>query len=178
MPKRITVTALKPVQYDGRSHVRGAVFTTTPIDAASLKYRGLVKFGGELRAASGSTVPDHPSISRRLERDILRQDGPTFEDYVRAGYAPAAYPPQGYAEKPSAGLDAYRASLLEPPKAAADEAPQDPSTPAPAPAPLTEAPVETAEAPSPEAASEPKEAAKRGRGGRYNRRDMRADTGE
>lgn len=39
----------------------------------------------------------------------LRVDGPTFEAYVAAGYLPATYPPQGYAEVPSAGLDAYRA---------------------------------------------------------------------
>lgn len=58
MSKRITVTALKPVQYDGRSHVRGAVFTATPVDAAALKYRGKVKFGGQLTqpAAAAATV--------------------------------------------------------------------------------------------------------------------------
>jgi hypothetical protein len=64
MAKRITVTALKPLHYEGRSHVRGAVFTTTPVDAAALKYRGKVKLGGQL---AGGTVPEHPSIARRME---------------------------------------------------------------------------------------------------------------
>lgn len=62
--KRITVTALQPVHYGGRSHVRGSVFTTTPIDAASLKYRGKVKLGGQL---AGGTVPEHASITQRME---------------------------------------------------------------------------------------------------------------
>jgi hypothetical protein len=64
MAKRITVTALKPLHHEGRSHVRGAVFTTTPVDAAALKYRGKVKLGGHL---AGGTVPEHPSIARRME---------------------------------------------------------------------------------------------------------------
>lgn len=38
----------------------------------------------------------------------LRTDGPTFEDFTKAGYAPETYPPEGYAEKPSKGLAAYR----------------------------------------------------------------------
>lgn len=29
----------------------------------------------------------------------LRLDGPTYEEYVAAGYAPDTYPPQGYASK-------------------------------------------------------------------------------
>lgn len=64
MAKRITVTALQPLHHEGRSHVRGAVFTATPVDAASLKYRGKVKLGGQL---AGGTVPEHPSIARRME---------------------------------------------------------------------------------------------------------------
>lgn len=64
MAKRITVTAIKPLHHEGRSHVRGSVFTTTPVDAASLKYRGFVKLGGQL---AGGTVPEHPSITRRME---------------------------------------------------------------------------------------------------------------
>ena len=40
--------------------------------------------------------------------------GPTFEEWTAAGYAPEAYPPKGYPEKPSAGLTAYRAGLAKP----------------------------------------------------------------
>lgn len=53
----------------------------------------------------------------------LRQDGPTLEEYVKAGYpADTTYPPSGYAEKPSDGLTALRAQAAEAPAA---EAPQD-----------------------------------------------------
>lgn len=41
----------------------------------------------------------------------LKTDGPTMEEWLKAGYKPEHYPPQGYAEKPSAGLDEYRKSL-------------------------------------------------------------------
>jgi hypothetical protein len=41
--------------------------------------------------------------------------GPTIEAYVKAGYDPATYPPDGYREQPSAGLDYYRAhGVVEP----------------------------------------------------------------
>ncbi len=33
----------------------------------------------------------------------LRQDGPTLEEFVAAGYAAENYPPKGYAAKPSLG---------------------------------------------------------------------------
>lgn len=77
--RRITVTAVKPVHYDGRSHVRGAVFTATPVDAASLKYRGLVKLGGQL---AGGSVPEHPSITRRMEPVAGFRQTPTPEPPV------------------------------------------------------------------------------------------------
>lgn len=38
----------------------------------------------------------------------LRLDGPTLEEWTAAGYKAENYPPQDYAEKPSAGLTAYR----------------------------------------------------------------------
>jgi hypothetical protein len=38
----------------------------------------------------------------------LRQDGPTLEEWMKAGYEPQHYPPVGYAEKPSEGLDAFK----------------------------------------------------------------------
>lgn len=64
MPKRIIVTALQPLHYEGRSHVPGSVFEATPVDAASLTYRRKAKLGGQL---AGGTVPEHPSITRRVE---------------------------------------------------------------------------------------------------------------
>lgn len=39
--------------------------------------------------------------------------GPTFEEYTKAGYNPASYPPHGYAERDSAGLREYRAARAE-----------------------------------------------------------------
>jgi hypothetical protein len=38
----------------------------------------------------------------------LRTDGPTLEEFISAGYKAEHYPPQGYAEKDSEGLRAYR----------------------------------------------------------------------
>lgn len=42
-----------------------------------------------------------------------RTDGPTLEEFVAAGYKPENYPPDGYAEKPSAGLEAFRKEQTE-----------------------------------------------------------------
>lgn len=39
----------------------------------------------------------------------LRTDGPTLEVWIKSGYKPENYPPQGYAEKPSPGLDEWKA---------------------------------------------------------------------
>lgn len=50
--------------------------------------------------SSGYSRPD-PQESRRA-------DGPTIEEYVKAGYLAHNYPPRGYAERPSPALDAYR----------------------------------------------------------------------
>ena len=55
----------------------------------------------------------------------LRTDGPTIEEFVFAGYKPENYPPAGYAERPSAGLDRYRAQ--EKAAAAAAQAASAPS---------------------------------------------------
>lgn len=38
----------------------------------------------------------------------LKMDGPTLEEWVKAGYDAENYPPRGYAEKPSAGLTKLR----------------------------------------------------------------------
>lgn len=84
----------------------------------------------------------------------LRTDGPTFEQYVDAGYPPANYPPGGYVEKPSAGLDAYRAeqasgtsgvstdTVVTEPKMSATPASQSP-TDTPNPPVITEEPSPT-----------------------------------
>jgi hypothetical protein len=39
--------------------------------------------------------------------DATREDGPTIEQYVAAGYLPERYPPFDYPIKPSPGLDAW-----------------------------------------------------------------------
>jgi hypothetical protein len=39
----------------------------------------------------------------------LRTDGPTMEQWTKAGYSPDAYPPAGYAELASPMLDEYKA---------------------------------------------------------------------
>lgn len=52
----------------------------------------------------------------------LRGDGPTLEEFVAAGKDPAAYPPRGYAVRPSPGLDAHRARVSSREAAAAARA--------------------------------------------------------
>lgn len=75
----------------------------------------------------------------------LRQDGPTVEEYVAAGYKAAQYPPDGYAsrstpEQIQSAVEAQAAATpapSEPPAADADtnpltgdgQEPQDPSVP-------------------------------------------------
>lgn len=46
-----------------------------------------------------NTAPDEAS---------LREDGPTIEEWIAAGYRPEHYPPSGYAEKNSPGLSRFK----------------------------------------------------------------------
>lgn len=113
MATRITVTATKPLYYEGRSHVRGSVFTATPVDAAALKYRGKAKLGGKLPTSnsqpptsnpSGSTVPEHPSITRRLEpvKGFSEPETPTKpEPPMPANEAPVEQVPDAPASAPT-----------------------------------------------------------------------------
>jgi len=67
-----------------------------------------------IRRIKGTPIgADQPEAPQPSTPDGLRTDGPTLEEYVEAGYLAENYPPQGWAEKPSPGLDAYRASQLE-----------------------------------------------------------------
>jgi hypothetical protein len=56
--------------------------------------------GAELMALdlSAETVVAPPVT---VDEHGLRQDGPTLEEYVRAGYVASGYPPRGYAARPS-----------------------------------------------------------------------------
>jgi hypothetical protein len=70
---------------------------------------------------------------------ILRQDGPTFEQYVAAGGLPETYPPEGYEAKDTEGRRAYEAERAEaeakaqvdkagaPPAAAPEHEPEPPA---------------------------------------------------
>jgi len=63
-------------------------------------------------ATAPGAVP--PPLGERADGTaILRQDGPTFEQFVAAGYKPENYPPAGYEEKRSPGLEAYKAEKAE-----------------------------------------------------------------
>jgi hypothetical protein len=53
------------------------------------------------------------------DKDGLRLDGPTLEEWVKAGYPAENYPPETYAEKPSAGLTKFRSEQAEAEVAAA-----------------------------------------------------------
>lgn len=51
--------------------------------------------------------------------------GPTIEEYVQHGYPAANYPPTGYAEVDSPGLQAFRAHQADPTNAALHQAVAD-----------------------------------------------------
>ncbi len=55
----------------------------------------------------------------------LRIDGPTLEEYTAAGYAPENYPPSGYAERPSAALEAFKLAQAKPTPPATEMSPAD-----------------------------------------------------
>lgn len=56
-------------------------------------------------------------------------DGPTFEEWVQAGYSPDNYPPAGYPEIPSPGLTEFRMKQEQAvvTKAEQESAPQEPA---------------------------------------------------
>jgi hypothetical protein len=56
-----------------------------------------------------------------FEPEALRTDGPTVEQWVAAGYRREHYPPEGYAEVDSPGLQALRSERRAAEKAAAIE---------------------------------------------------------
>jgi len=45
-----------------------------------------------------------------VEPTEIRDDGPTLEEYLAAGYTEAGYPPPGYTVRDSPGMDALRAT--------------------------------------------------------------------
>lgn len=86
----------------------GMVLTMTDKDAKTLN-RGkssplVVPYTGPTRNHDLGNAPNN----KDGEGDELRKDGPTLEEYVKAGYSAENYPPTGYAEVPSPGLDEYR----------------------------------------------------------------------
>lgn len=66
------------------------------------------------RMANGTAPPseDESGTPAITTARVLgqRKDGPTFEDYLKAGYKPESYPPDEYAEVSSPGLTEYRKS--------------------------------------------------------------------
>jgi hypothetical protein len=61
-----------------------------------------VSLGWEVSHAPPKEKPWEPG-------DPPRTDGPTIEVWVKAGYKAEDYPPEGFEEKPSEGLAAFRA---------------------------------------------------------------------
>jgi hypothetical protein len=74
-----------------------------------------------------------------LDEQEIKASGPTFEQFVAAGYKPEDYPPDGYDEIPSPGLEEFRAlqaamATAEPQRGVVtgDRATEQVETPAPA----------------------------------------------
>lgn len=93
--------------------ITGTVLTMTQKDADELN-RHHPKDRPVVELYRGTTEPRESPKDKSLpgapKTKGLRDDGPTFEEFVKAGYLPENYPPEGYAEKPSTGLDEYRAA--------------------------------------------------------------------
>lgn len=51
----------------------------------------------------GSVIVRNPEeeVAARGEEAVLKDDGPTIEEYVKAGFKASTYPPKGYASKSS-----------------------------------------------------------------------------
>ena len=88
--------ALRSVKWAGAVHPVGADLFLPPEVVAAMP-------AGTVRVIDDPTSAEPPA---------LKTDGPTLEEFVKAGYKAEDYPPAGYAEKPSHGLAAYRESLL------------------------------------------------------------------
>lgn len=56
---------------------------------------------------AGSSMAGAGALGTSTTSATLRTDGPTFEDFVAAGYAPEDYPPPGFAVKESTGYAEY-----------------------------------------------------------------------
>lgn len=78
--------------------------------AASVRSAQPAAVAKSAKAADSPSAPaDGPNED--VEPVALREDGPTVEEFVTSGYPAHAYPPLGYAEKSSPGLDALLAEL-------------------------------------------------------------------
>jgi hypothetical protein len=116
----------------------------------------------EEKHLAANAEPAKPPVNE----EGLRLDGPTLEEYVKAGYKAESYPPKGYAAKPSpAGFQATTSGTSLNPQATPDgnlaSQPETSSTgneQPPAPPAQPEAPTGQPEppkpAPAPENASE------------------------
>lgn len=73
----------------------------------------------ELTASAPSPEVVAPVV---ITEEKLREDGPSLEQYVKAGYDAAGYPPKGYAAKNSPGWQKLKKEREDAAKKLADEA--------------------------------------------------------
>lgn len=104
-------------------------------DGSFLPEGSVVDFPDGLPASFADKFKPVDESTEVTEQDEnrLRTDGPSLEEYVSRGYLAANYPPSGYAEVPSPGLDAFRADGTVPntrPKQPLVEPPAEPPEPA------------------------------------------------
>lgn len=68
---------------------------------------------GVIEIVGQTPGPQDPNEMPPLDADGLKLGGPTIEEWVKAGYKPENYPPQGWAIKPSPGLDKFLKEQME-----------------------------------------------------------------
>lgn len=70
-----------------------------------------------------SSAPS-PEVAPVLAEEKLREDGPSLEQYVKAGYNAEGYPPKGYAPKNSPGWQKLKKEREEAAKKLAESSPK------------------------------------------------------
>lgn len=116
-----------PLQRDSLELYLGRLLQVHELDADAFygACAPLELFEGKLRYPVGTDLTTVAPIGRRHQAAASsasqltstngeRLDGPTLEEFVRAGYPAENYPPLGYAEKPSAGLTKLRKTVAPP----------------------------------------------------------------
>ncbi len=92
-------------KFVGMNHIHEGVALVEG-DIVELAEEQLLGLKDKFIAAENPVEPEADNSPEKF-RDLV---GPTIEEWVAAGYLPENYPPNGYAEVASAGLEKFKAT--------------------------------------------------------------------